>query len=197
MQSSFAVAKFSFMSKKHILFLLAGLCFLTLHFVSAEKAEELVGADMPEGFQEQFYKEYLYPSFSSSKEKDPVKTLSNQFYKRMQSASYTQGLEREPRELVTATIYKPTHPMTDITASGRKIDTLHASSHRWIAVSRDLQQKGFDFGTQVLISGTGSHDGIWEVQDVMNRRWQQRIDFLSDLDAPDNYWENVMITKLN
>ena len=31
----------------------------------------------------------------------------------------------------------------------------------------------------------------------MNRRWQQRIDFLSDLDAPDNYWENVMITKLN
>ena len=84
------------MSKKHILFLLAGLCFLALHFVSAEKAEELVGEDMPEGFQEQFYKEYLYPSFSSSKEKDPVKTLSNQFYKRMQSAWYTQGLEREP-----------------------------------------------------------------------------------------------------
>ena len=65
MRPPFALAKFSFMSKKHILFLLAGLCFLALHFVSAEKAEELVGEDMPEGFQEQFYKEYLYPSFSS------------------------------------------------------------------------------------------------------------------------------------
>ena len=185
------------MSKKHILLLLAGLCFLALNFVSTEKAEELLGGDMPEGFDEQFYKEYLYPSYPTSTQKDPVKALSERFYKSAQGRIVTLGLERVQREQVTATIYKPTYPMTDITASGRKIDTLNASAHRWIAVSRDLQKEGFGFGTRVLISGTGSHDGIWEVQDVMNRRWKRRIDFLSDLDAPDNYWKNVMITKLN
>lgn len=186
------------MTKKYILLYLSGLCFFALHFVSREKAEELsAGCGIGDDFAEQFYNEYLYPSFPCSDQKDPLAALSEGFYKSAQGLAVTRSLERMPKERVLATIYKPTFPMTDLTASGKKIDTLHASAHRWIAVSRDLQKKGFDFGTRVLVSGTVSHDGIWEVQDVMNRRWKNRIDFLSDLDAPDDLWKNVMITKLN
>ena len=87
--------------------------------------------------------------------------------------------------------------MTDITASGKLIDTMNASSHRWIAVSRDLQKEGFTFGAKVLIIGTGTHDGVWEVQDVMNKRWKRRIDFLSDYYAPNNYWKDVTIRILD
>lgn len=185
------------MSKKHILFLLAGLCFLALNFVSREKAEEMTAEkELPENFDEQFYA-MLCASFPTSNQKDPVKALSERFYKTSQGLVVTKNLENVEKAKVIATIYKPTYPMTDITASGKMIDTLNASAHRWIAVSRDLQKEGFDFGAKVLISGTGSHDGIWEVQDVMNKRWDRRIDFLSDLDAPNNYWENVVITKLN
>lgn len=185
------------MKKKYVLLSLTGLCFFALNFVSREKAEELSAYGVPEELSEQFYREYLYPCFPASDEKDPVKAFSENFYKSAHSLAVTRNLERMPRERVLATIYKPTYPMTDLTASGKKIDTLNASAHRWIAVSRDLQAKGFDFGAQVLISGTGTHDGIWEVQDVMNRRWKSRIDFLSDPDAPQDRWKNVMITKLN
>lgn len=186
------------MSKKHILFLLAGLSFLALNFVTHEKAEELTvrEVEVPENFDELFFTT-VYPSFPVSEQNNRVKSLSETFYRTSQGLVVSQGLKPVKKARVTGTIYKPTYPMTDITASGKKIDTLHASAHRWIAVSRDLQREGFTFGTKVLISGTGSHDGIWEVQDVMNRRWHRRIDFLSDLDAPNNYWEDVVITKLN
>ena len=49
--------------------------------------------------------------------------------------------------------------------------------HRWIAVSRDLEAKGFVFGAKVRITGTDGFDGIWTVQDRMNSRWTNRIDY--------------------
>ena len=76
--------------------------------------------------------------------------------------------------MVTATIYHATPEQTDstphITASNKIIDLGNPQKHRWIAVSRDLEAKGFVFGVKVKVTGAGKLDGIWTVQDRMNRR---------------------------
>ena len=99
--------------------------------------------------------------------------------------------------LVTATIYHATPEQTDstpdITASNKKIDLSNPLKHRWIAVSRDLEAKGLTFGVKVCVTGAGNLDGIWTVQDRMNRRWTNRIDFLVNKDLKGGKWENVRI----
>ena len=100
--------------------------------------------------------------------------------------------------LVTATIYHADPKQTDdtpfITASGAKIEECCPGDHRWLAVSRDLEDEGFKFGVRVLISGTDSPlDGVWIIQDRMNKRWSRRIDFLVDKSRTGGYWENVEI----
>jgi 3D (Asp-Asp-Asp) domain-containing protein len=99
--------------------------------------------------------------------------------------------------LVTATIYHATPEQTDstpdITASNKKIDISNPIKHRWIAVSRDLEAKGLTFGVKVCVTGAGDLDGIWTVQDRMNRRWTNRIDFLVNRDLKGGKWENVRI----
>ena len=63
--------------------------------------------------------------------------------------------------------------------------------HRWIAVSRDLEELGFVFGAKVKITGTGIYDGIWTVQDRMNPRWTNRIDFLVNDYVKGGKWDNI------
>ena len=111
--------------------------------------------------------------------------------------------------LVTATIYHATPEQTDstphITASGKHINMEDPQSHRWIAVSRDLEAKGYTFGVKVIVTGAGDLDGVWTiegtgifdgdwtVQDRMNRRWTSRIDFLVSKKLKGGKWENVTI----
>jgi len=104
--------------------------------------------------------------------------------------------------LVTVTIYHADPRQTDstpfITASGARIDSLNPGKHRWLAVSRDLERKGFVFGTCVLITGTNSSlDGEWEVKDRMNKRWRRRVDLLVDTTRTGGKWENIKLTLLN
>ena len=103
--------------------------------------------------------------------------------------------------LVTATIYHATPEQTDstpdITASNKKIDISNPLKHRWIAVSRDLEAKGLTFGVKVCVTGAGDLDGIWTVQDRMNRRWSHRIDFLVNQDMKGGKWENVRVEIIN
>ena len=40
-------------------------------------------------------------------------------------------------------------------------------------------------------------DGIWTVEDRMNKRWKNRIDFLVDYDIKGGKWENVTISLVN
>lgn len=98
---------------------------------------------------------------------------------------------------VLATIYHAKPDQTDdtpfVTASNKQINKEHPGSHRWIAVSRDLEPLGFTFGTKVCVEGTGEMDGEWTVQDRMNRRWKHRIDFLVDTTLTAGKWENVKI----
>jgi len=100
---------------------------------------------------------------------------------------------------VTATVYHAVEGQTDdtplITASGKHIDPSSPESHRWIAVSRDLEKLGFVFGAKVIVECAGEMNGTWIVQDRMNRRWTHRIDFLVNENKMGK-WENVTI-KLN
>jgi 3D (Asp-Asp-Asp) domain-containing protein len=103
--------------------------------------------------------------------------------------------------LVTATIYHadPKQCNSDYltTASMKKINIENPSGHRWIAVSRDLEDLGFVFDTDVIIDCCCELDGVWTVQDRMNKRWEKRIDFLVDSTMRYGKWDSVRITKLN
>ena len=100
--------------------------------------------------------------------------------------------------LVTATIYHadPAQCNADYltTASLKTINKSNPQGHRWIAVSRDLEKYGFTFGTRVCIEGAGSYDGYWTVEDRMNKRWKNRIDFLVNKEIKGGKWYNVKIT---
>ena len=97
---------------------------------------------------------------------------------------------------VTATVYHAVEGQTDdtplITASGKHIEPSNPASHRWIAVSRDLEKLGFVFGTKVTVECAGEMNGIWTVQDRMNRRWKHRIDFLVN-EGKMGKWDKVSI----
>lgn len=98
---------------------------------------------------------------------------------------------------VVATIYHATPSQTDdtpfITASNRVINKDNPAGHRWIAVSRDLEPLGFVFGVKVCVENAGDMDGIWTVQDRMNKRWTKRIDFLVNTDMKYGKWNKVSI----
>ena len=103
--------------------------------------------------------------------------------------------------LVTATIYHATPEQTDSTpdqvASGKFINMNNPLQHRWIAVSKDLEAKGLTFGVKVKITGIDTLDGIWTVQDRMNRRWNNRIDLLVNDSIQGGKWENVRVEIIN
>ena len=103
--------------------------------------------------------------------------------------------------LVTSTIYHATPEQTDstphITASNKVIDLGNPLKHRWIAVSRDLEAKGLTFGVKVCVTGAGDLDGIWTVQDRMNKRWSHRIDFLVNQEIKGGKLENVRVEIVN
>ena len=100
-------------------------------------------------------------------------------------------------ELVTATIYHADPRQTDdspfVTASMARINPDNPLGHRWIAVSRDLEDLGFVFDTKVCITGAGDLSGEWCVQDRMNSRWIMRIDFLVNKTRKGGKWEDVKI----
>lgn len=98
---------------------------------------------------------------------------------------------------VVATIYHavPEQCNSDYltTASLKKINPANPAIHRWIAVSRDLEKLGFTFGKKVCVSGAGEMDGIWTIEDRMNKRWTKRIDFLVNTSKRGGKWNNVII----
>ena len=101
---------------------------------------------------------------------------------------------------VTATIYHAVPEQTDsspfVTASLANINPSDPGGHRWIAVSRDLEELGFTFDVKVCVEGAGDLNGDWCVNDRMNARWKHRIDFLVDTTRKTGYWKNVKLTLI-
>ncbi|QGY39732.1 hypothetical protein GM415_06235 [Pseudodesulfovibrio cashew] len=88
-----------------------------------------------------------------------------------------KAVSAPPVRTVTVTAYNPAVDQTDsdplIAASMRKV------RQGTIAVSRDLFDQGWVFGRKVRIEGLG----IFEINDLMNKRYTQRIDiFMWDED---------------
>ena len=81
-----------------------------------------------------------------------------------------KAVSAPPVRVVTVTAYNPSEDQTDsdplIAASMRKVRS------GTIAVSRDLFDQGWVFGRKVRIEGLG----IFEINDLMNKRYTQRID---------------------
>ena len=98
---------------------------------------------------------------------------------------------------VTATIYHATPAQTDSTpdrtATNFKIDMSNPAIHRIVAVSRDLETKGFTMNKVIRVTGAGDMDGLWVIRDRMNKRWTNRIDFLVDTTIKGGKWTNVKI----
>ena len=65
--------------------------------------------------------------------------------------------------------------------------------HRIIAVSRDLEAKGFKMNSIVVVSNAGDMNGLWVVRDRMHKRWTNRIDFLVDETLKGGKWNNCLL----
>lgn len=100
-------------------------------------------------------------------------------------------------EIVTLTTYRASEAETDstpnITASGFKIT--NPKKHRIIAVSRDLKKK-YKFGQKIRIVGAGKYSGTYRVQDVMNKRYKNRIDILIGANDKQTKLRKIKIYKI-
>ena len=100
--------------------------------------------------------------------------------------------------IVVATVCNAVPSQTDstplITASNKHIDADNPGKHKWIAVSRDLEKLGFIFGVEVCVENAGKMNGVWVVEDRMNKRFTNKIDFLVDNKIVLGKWKEVIIT---
>jgi hypothetical protein len=115
-------------------------------------------------------------------------------------------ISREVFALDTLTIYNPSSKQCDgdplVTASNRRINLaeLQTGTIRWMALSRDMLKRWggqLHYGDTVeLHAGDKSIDGIWIIQDTMNRRFKKRGDLLFDSRLRSKgMWTGVTITK--
>ena len=103
---------------------------------------------------------------------------------------------------VVVTMYHPIKGQTDSTpdilADGTKITIHKASEYRYVAVSRNLLKRWggwLDFGDFVLLKGTDYKDGVYQVRDVMNKRFVNRIDILESVNVKPYKFDNGEIVK--
>lgn len=92
--------------------------------------------------------------------------------------------------IVDATVYKPS--IGSMTADGCKINHSTPLNRKIIAISRDLREF-FDFGDTVRISGAGKLDGKYEVKDLMNKKWNMKIDILVPESFPLKSYDSVKV----
>lgn len=104
---------------------------------------------------------------------------------------------------VHATVYNavPAQCNKDVghTASMFRLNLSDVYSHRIIAMERTFMQKlGVKYGDVVYIDGTGKYDGVWQIQDTMNKRFagQNKIDFLVPKSFGLDQWFDVNIYTL-
>lgn len=87
----------------------------------------------------------------------------------------------EIKSNVKVTTYTTSESQTDntpyVTASGFKLSKKNPKQHRIVAISRDLKKR-LKFGDKIKLTGIGKYNGVYQVEDVMNKRFRNRIDIL-------------------
>ena len=82
------------------------------------------------------------------------------------------------------------------TASMFYLDLYDIEAHRIIAMERTFMKEfGLVYGDVVKIEGAGKYDGIYQIQDTMNKRFagQHKIDILVKEDIKKGKWNNVKL----
>ena len=102
----------------------------------------------------------------------------------------------------TATVYNavPGQGNADYlhTASMYTIVPERIPKERILAMERTMMAElGIAYGDFVLIEGAGEYDGLWQVQDTMNRRFagEHRIDFLVPATIRTGRWTGVKVYR--
>ena len=120
--------------------------------------------------------------------------------------SYSERVDPEWELLsdkMTATVYNMTPEQCNAdcthTASMFVLDKDEPELHRIIAMDRGSMNKyGLKYGTLVRLEGCGDRDGVYQIQDTMNKRYNNMgcIDILVDHDTKFGKWDNVKVYKL-
>lgn len=85
------------------------------------------------------------------------------------------------------------------TASMFRLDLYNVLSQRVIAMERTfMKELGVKYGDVVYITGTGKWDGVWQIQDTMNKRFagKHKIDILVPENIKYGQWDNVNLYVL-
>lgn len=100
-----------------------------------------------------------------------------------------------------ATVYNavPEQCNADVlhTASMYRLNPDDVASQRVLAMERTMMQEyGITYGDIVRVSGAGDLDGLWRVEDTMNRRYrgQHKIDFLVPATRKTGKWNGVTVS---
>lgn len=120
-------------------------------------------------------------------------------------SSNTTQIEKKTKKkrvhVVTVTRYNPVKEQCNsdptTTADNSKINKrkLKNGQLRWVAVSRDLKKK-YKYGDKLIIkSDDPSINGVYEIHDLMNSRYTNRVDILTDegADMGKGLWTDVVV----
>jgi len=104
---------------------------------------------------------------------------------------------------VTVTMYHPVSDQTDdtpnITADGSVIRINSASEYRYVAVSRNMliRNDGFlNFGDYIWLDA-GKKSGVYQVRDVMNKRFVNRVDILETPGTDPYKYSEASLRRIN
>lgn len=85
------------------------------------------------------------------------------------------------------------------TANNFRLNLKNPGAHRIVAIERTMEKKwGVRQGDVIKVEGAGDLDGVWQVQDRMNKRFAglPKIDFLVDYKRKGGKWDNLKVYKL-
>jgi 3D (Asp-Asp-Asp) domain-containing protein len=120
-------------------------------------------------------------------------------------ATYERKIKEyeDSKHKVTVTMYHPVSDQTDdtpnITADGSVIRINSASEYRYVAVSRNMliRNDGFlNFGDYIWLDA-GKKSGVYQVRDVMNRRFVNRVDILETPGTIPYKYSEASIRRIN
>lgn len=83
-----------------------------------------------------------------------------------------------------------------VTASRYRIDPDKISELRILAMERTMMAEfSLSYGDIVRVEGAGAYDGLWQIQDTMNKRFkgQHKIDFLVPSSVRTGKWRDVKV----